>query len=749
MTFMRRLLTPRHVAVSVGAGLAVFVLFTSVIGMAVAQDDAPQDAPATFVTARPMFGDVVMYGWAGVERTDGSDGPEEMHCEEDLIDINGPDCETQGEQSHEELRPFGPFEWGFDRTGEIGVQRDAAGVVHDVEYIAWGVTEETTSAPIAHVLETGVMLGRHMEDSGTESATWSSTADPVVQSESYTMEYQFASYQTEDPVVPCLLRHAFQDVPVLLTDRIDAFGACRLPGGHDWPGTPMDVVGVETKNGTASLHLQGESSELRLDAWFEPQVPYPVHIRIQEEEDLLDLEITSYTRGDDDALAYVDTPRDPLPALVDQGRSASGLSFEGIDHPFPPEAAYQAAYDHPTNSAFRQWADANPGHTVIGIRFYDGSATGLQGETKYEWRMELRSEHARGDLEVHRTVVRTADGQEVPALDEYWFDGWSDTNEEFPLPSTHPSVKDLADRWASYLPAGMTVRPTDYWFEEEQDAWVLRAETWEEESTVPLVYAGDYKDHREDGWVAFDAAGNLLGMDYWRHSTESTQETIVDDAPSPTPNPEASDEPPAPTVLAARTDAPWVAPTPVQAAGAAGVAVATGFLVYLWPALKGLPFFGLFSRLRRPELLGHPSRKKTMDVIEADPGIHFQEILRRTGLSNGNLVHHLRKLHQAGMVSEAKTGGYTCYFAARHADRRTMKAAPVLRSDAARSMLDAINDHPGVNAKDLAARLGLGSSTVHYHLKRLEAVGLTQAKKEGRTMAFFPTDSARRLVPAA
>src|SRR5205085_1546619 len=113
----------------------------------------------------------------------------------------------------------------------------------------------------------------------------------------------------------------------------------------------------------------------------------------------------------------------------------------------------------------------------------------------------------------------------------------------------------------------------------------------------------------------------------------------------------------------AATLSAWV-PTPEQAAGVGAAAVAVGLLYYLWPLAKG--GLGLFSRLKQPEVLGHPARQQILQLVEAQPGIHFKEMARRTGMPNGSLVHHLETLRRGGQVVARPAGGYTLYFLGAH-----------------------------------------------------------------------------------
>jgi DNA-binding transcriptional ArsR family regulator len=170
------------------------------------------------------------------------------------------------------------------------------------------------------------------------------------------------------------------------------------------------------------------------------------------------------------------------------------------------------------------------------------------------------------------------------------------------------------------------------------------------------------------------------------------------------------------------------------AAASAGPALAPrlGFLRRLF----WLPLAGLFTRLKGSELLEHPVRNQILQLVEAQPGIHYQALVRTVEKGNGVLEHHLRMLTQGGLLRERAANGYTCYFPM-GMDRRLMDVHAVLKSDVAREMLDRMVRHPGLGASDLARELGVTPKAVTYHLNRFASAGLISLQREGRTVRAF------------
>jgi DNA-binding transcriptional ArsR family regulator len=180
---------------------------------------------------------------------------------------------------------------------------------------------------------------------------------------------------------------------------------------------------------------------------------------------------------------------------------------------------------------------------------------------------------------------------------------------------------------------------------------------------------------------------------------------------------------------AAALPAPGFTLTPLQAAGAGLLGIVAGALYLLWPALKAGPT-ALFSRIQGPQTLEHPARSNLVAFVAGQPGIHFKELRRQSGLANGALVHHLGKLEQSGAVVVRPAGRYRCYFPA-GARQQDPALFATTKAAGARQLLAELREHPGQSTGELAQHTGLGRSTIQYHLGRLEEAGLVTALRDG------------------
>ena len=175
--------------------------------------------------------------------------------------------------------------------------------------------------------------------------------------------------------------------------------------------------------------------------------------------------------------------------------------------------------------------------------------------------------------------------------------------------------------------------------------------------------------------------------------------------------------PKASTAGRANKDAPVVSP-------GVAVAAAAGTAAMMW--LVKLLVAPLFSRVRKDSALDQEVRATLQDLIEAEPGIHLNELMRRTKRGAGTVRHHLAKLEDVGLVKSRLGSGFLCYFPTQ-AGATAMGAAGVTKSDGARRVLAAAR--AGGTAAELARRTGLAPGTVDYHLARLATAGVV--RREG------------------
>src|SRR5438876_3189411 len=99
--------------------------------------------------------------------------------------------------------------------------------------------------------------------------------------------------------------------------------------------------------------------------------------------------------------------------------------------------------------------------------------------------------------------------------------------------------------------------------------------------------------------------------------------------------------------------APWIAATLTL------LVFGVGFVLVSSPPRFLLP---LFARLRRQDVLDLKSRRSVVDVLRAQPGIHFRELLRALPMGSGSLHYHLSVLEKEGFIVARRDGIYRRFF---------------------------------------------------------------------------------------
>lgn len=89
-------------------------------------------------------------------------------------------------------------------------------------------------------------------------------------------------------------------------------------------------------------------------------------------------------------------------------------------------------------------------------------------------------------------------------------------------------------------------------------------------------------------------------------------------------------------------------------------AVLAGILAGGPKALAAL--FGGYARIRREEVLDLGTRRKVLDLVAGQPGIHFRDLLRVSGLGSGALYYHLAVLEREGILISRREGMYRRFF---------------------------------------------------------------------------------------
>jgi DNA-binding transcriptional ArsR family regulator len=143
-------------------------------------------------------------------------------------------------------------------------------------------------------------------------------------------------------------------------------------------------------------------------------------------------------------------------------------------------------------------------------------------------------------------------------------------------------------------------------------------------------------------------------------------------------------------------------------------------------------------KLTIDEVLENENRVLIIDTVLANPGIHFNELMRKTSLAPGNLVWHLEILCKYKVIGKKAVGQYMVYFPFSSANPLKDMDISLVKSKVTLQILNIVEDEPGIYANIIAKRLGLDHKTVKYHVDKLLLANLVIAEKEGRTRKLSP-----------
>ena len=138
------------------------------------------------------------------------------------------------------------------------------------------------------------------------------------------------------------------------------------------------------------------------------------------------------------------------------------------------------------------------------------------------------------------------------------------------------------------------------------------------------------------------------------------------------------------------------------------------------------------------KILENENRARILNWIFKEPGIHFNDLLRKVGVSAGTLTWHLDLLEKAKLIQKRKVGQYVFYFSSLVRDPLSKLDHKLSKSKTTLNVLHLINMNPGLYQNQIAKRLNLHHKTIKYHLDKLLQVDAIYKEKTGRRPKFFP-----------
>ena len=143
-------------------------------------------------------------------------------------------------------------------------------------------------------------------------------------------------------------------------------------------------------------------------------------------------------------------------------------------------------------------------------------------------------------------------------------------------------------------------------------------------------------------------------------------------------------------------------------------------------------------RLSMEEVLENENRNKIIEIILDEPGIHYNDLLRKTELAAGNLAWHLDVLETYKVIGKKRVGKYLVYFPYYQKNPISNLDLKLQKSELTLKVLEMIEEDPGIYNKLITDKLEVDHKTIHYHIKKLINLGLIQTEKSGRKKKLYP-----------
>lgn len=143
-----------------------------------------------------------------------------------------------------------------------------------------------------------------------------------------------------------------------------------------------------------------------------------------------------------------------------------------------------------------------------------------------------------------------------------------------------------------------------------------------------------------------------------------------------------------------------------------------------------------------------PTRDRIREHVKANPGIHFNAIVRRLDIASGQAQYHLRRLAADDDIRAESRHGRTHYFTGEF-DAWERHAVAVLRRETARDVVSVVVANEPTTPTAVADELGIARSTLEYHIDNLADAELVRKDRDdaGRVTltALHPEETLRLL----
>jgi len=145
-----------------------------------------------------------------------------------------------------------------------------------------------------------------------------------------------------------------------------------------------------------------------------------------------------------------------------------------------------------------------------------------------------------------------------------------------------------------------------------------------------------------------------------------------------------------------------------------------------------------------PEPLELDTRKNIYEIVRENPGLHFREIKRKTGLAIGSLQYHLGYLEKHSVLKSKKDGRFVRYYTLRnYSEEEKPDEFAILRNKAMKKIVLFLIHSKRATLPKVAANINLSLPTTSIYLKKLTIKGIVRRKRWRGKINFSLIDDRR------
>ena len=159
--------------------------------------------------------------------------------------------------------------------------------------------------------------------------------------------------------------------------------------------------------------------------------------------------------------------------------------------------------------------------------------------------------------------------------------------------------------------------------------------------------------------------------------------------------------------------------------------------------------------MRIENILELETRRKTYNYISKYPGLHLSELSRRLKIPKTTMLYHLNYLNKRELIKEKNVDNRTCYYVTNSIGAKDKELFNLMRKEIPRKIililcLCVVQSQKDIvyfdkkwpnQMKRINFKMGKHHSTVSFHLKKLEEMGIIESQRDGNYILYKLKDA--------